>query len=251
MRSPRPRVSRPGEPRADLNGGTCPASLCFGFGSTVFVTCSRSGRSSSNWTSDGSPASAAAATWYQPGNAHFVSFEHSSSERLASHVTLTLVVWSRRRVTSSPRTARGQCRLVQISSSPEVTLRVSVSGETSQVQASETIVRSSRTMRTSRPATGSSTVGVTATSSSSQVPSGSASGTTSFFFFFSDRRFPDSVAVGEGSGSARVVVGAAATCLACSRASGCDDASLPAPRARAIPNTRSTAVPSTISRRTQ
>ncbi len=129
-------------------------------------------------------------------------------------------------------------------------MRVSDSGETSQVQASETMVRSSRTMRTSRPATGWSTVGVTATSSSSQVPSGSASGTTSSFFF-SDRRLPDSVAEGEDSGSARVVVGAAATCLACSRASGCDDASLPAPRTRAIPNTRSTAVPSTITRRVQ
>ena len=57
--------------------------------------------------------------------------------------------------------------------------------------------------------------------------------------------------MGEDSGSATVVDGAAATCLACCCASGCEEPSLPAPSARAMPNTSSTAVPSTIARRVQ
>jgi hypothetical protein len=70
------------------------------------------------------------------------------------------------------------------------------------------------------------------------------------FVFFPDA-FAGSLALGAAVGIARVVVGAAATGLACSRASGRDDASLPPPSTRAIPKTRSTAVQSTSSRRIQ
>ena len=81
-------------------------------------------------------------------------------------------------------TARGHCRLDQMSSLPEVILSVSVSGETSQVHASAWMVRSSSTRKTSRPATAFGTVGVTAMSSSAQEPVGAArTGSLRFFFF--------------------------------------------------------------------
>ena len=49
---------------------------------------------SSNCRSDGSPARAETATWYQPGIAQVVCREHSSSERLDDHVIATFLVTS-------------------------------------------------------------------------------------------------------------------------------------------------------------
>ena len=85
----------------------------------------RVGRPSSNWRSDGSPARAAAATWYQPGIAHSVSRLHSSSDATApTSATRTLVVTALRMTTLCVGIARGQCWLDQMSSGPDVILSV-------------------------------------------------------------------------------------------------------------------------------
>ncbi len=147
----------------------------FGSGFTVSVTTSGSGAVSWNWRSDGSPARAAASTWYQPGIAQSVSRVQPSSDRRADQVTATSVLTLLRITTSSVGIARGHWRLDQMSSSPDVIFTVSDSGETRQVQAAERMVRSSSTKVTGLPPTVFFARGVTAMSRSTQSPSGSAS----------------------------------------------------------------------------
>ena len=133
-----------------------------------------------------------------------------------------------------------------MSSLPEVIFSVNVSGEASQVHASAEIVRSSRTTRTSRPAIGLGTVGVTAMSSSAQGPVGATrTGSRRFFFLPSARCGSIGVALGV---TVTVEVGTAATGVA---ASGPEVASLPAPSPRASAKTSSTAATTSNTRRRQ
>ena len=114
-------------------GSTLPRTACrracsdgvtgrpVGLGCTVLVIVAAVGATSSNCRSDGSPPSAAAVTWYQPGIAQVVNREQSSSERLpAPTITPTLVVTALRTTTSRTGIAFGQSWLDQTSSSPEV-----------------------------------------------------------------------------------------------------------------------------------
>ena len=87
--------------------------------SAVTVTVAAVGVVSSNCRSDGSPPSAAALTWYQPGSAQSVRGEQSASERLAVPDDGDVVATALRTTTSRSGSPPGT-RLVQIASLPEV-----------------------------------------------------------------------------------------------------------------------------------
>ena len=147
-------------------------------------------------------------------------------------------------------TARGHCRLDQMSSLPDVIFTVRDSGDTRQVHASDSIVRRPTTIRTELPAIAFGTSGVTAMSSSAQVPVGSAStGSSGLSSFFPLSFLGSLVSVTPGGGS-KVGVGSAAACTAFPP-SGEEEPSLPPTRTRAMPKTSRSAVPSTRSRRVQ
>ena len=192
---------------------------------------------------------------------------HESSERRELQTTSTVVVPWLRSTTSSVGTALGHCRLVQISSGPEVIFMVSAPGETSHVQATASRVRSSRPMVTLRPATASSTTGSTRTSLATHVPTGSGGAAGSFFFFlFFPEPWPLVCPVPSPEVAAASLVGSTdegATCPdvssvsdvvsaeLCTSWSSAVSSSPPSPSSRAVPKTRKRATSATTRRRRQ
>ena len=211
---------------------------------------SGSGRLSLNCTSSGSPPSGATATWYHPGSAHSVSRLHFSSERRADQVTVNQLAFSRRSTRSLVGTAFGHCWLVQIRSSPEVILSVSVSREACQVQAGLSRVSILKRSVTSRPATASFTTGVTSTSASRHGPLGCGRAGFFFLFFFLFFFFLSFASwVASAVGEAASLEGAPAE-------TGVTAPPPPAPSenrlsVRPSPTTSASAVPSTRNRRVQ
>ena len=188
-----------------------------------------------------------------PGRAHVVVRGQPGSDRRAFHVSVTRVGAALRSTRSRVGITRPHWTLVQIRSAPEVILRASVRRESVQVQAGLVTVDRSRTSVRSRPAIGFGTDGVIAMSSGAHGPDGSASGTMSSVTWppLAGWWPVPPVLVGVVGSDAGGVVAWEPASATCAAWSGPDDPSLEPPSSRAMPTTRSIAMPSTISRRTQ
>jgi hypothetical protein len=96
----------------------------------------------------GSAPNAAATAWYQPCRTQEVERLQSASDRRPLHTTGTVAGASLRTTTACLGTAVGQSWVDQIRSGPEVILSTSEAAETSQVQAGDVRVVSTRVSTT-------------------------------------------------------------------------------------------------------